>query len=341
MKKGLLGLFAISLSLSMELAAATGATDIYVAQNTEQKNAGKGKINYPVKPIELVLPFAAGGSADMMLRALINSLKDILPKPVIAVYRVGAGGTIGTKEVARGKADGYTILFNANGVFATQPHLRDVGYSADDFRGIIGLSYEPILLATHTGTQWKSLDQVMEAKQTGKAFIYGHAGAGSLPHLAQAAFFMKAGMKAESVPFQGGGPAVTAILGGHIDFIAALPAELLPHVEAGKLRFLAVYSPKRLEMLPEVPTLKEKGIDLDMSVWKFVLAPKGTPDEVVEILRVSFKKAFDSASFQGMMKSTGLIPQFLTGDEVIAKLKAESNTYVDVIKYLGIGKKRQ
>jgi len=242
-------------------------------------------VKYPIKPIKFICPWAAGGSSDTTLRAFASIAKDYFGQPLVVVNRAGAGGTIATTEVKGAKPDGYTIMLDAVGVFTTQPKTREVSYSLDDFQTVIGLSYEPIVLAVHSNSGYKSLDDLKSAKKNIK---YGSSGTGSLPHLAQAAFFKKAGIEATNIPYKGGAPAITALLGRHVDTVAAHPGELLPYVRSGDLLMLGVFSPERYNLIPDVPTFKEQGYDLDFSVWKFILTPKGVDPEIVKILHDKF-----------------------------------------------------
>lgn len=303
--------------------------------------AGKpeaAKSDYPNKPIQFIVPSSAGGGSDLTARALAAAVKPFLDEPLVVVNKGEAGGTIATADVARAKPDGYTILLGAIGPFTTQPHLNKVNYTTDDFRGIMGLTFEPLFIAVHADSPWKTLDDLLKEKDSGKTIKYGSSGAGSVPDLAQAAFFKKAGIKASSVPFKGANPAVTALIGGNVDTVTAHPGELLPHVEAGKLRLLGVYSPERFKLLPDVPTLKEKGQDIDISGWKFIVVPKDTPDEVADILTKAFTEAVNSQEYQEFLKNNTSTPLPISGNDVISRLKKEYELFGGIIKDTGMQK---
>ncbi len=302
-------------------------------QNTE---APKEELDYPKKPITFVVPWAAGGGTDIMSRALADIISKDIGEPIIITNRDGANGTIATSEVAKEKGDGYTIVAQASGVMTAQPTLRDVSYSIDDFKAIVGITYEPIILAVNADSPWNTLEDLLKEKDSGKVLKYGHSGSGSFPHLAQAEFFKQAGIEASDVPFKGGNPAMTALLGGHVDAVAGHPFDLVPQAEAGKIRLLGIFSPERFEDLPDLPTMKEQGFDIDMSVWKMVLVPAETPDEIVAFLEEKFINAIQSEEFQKFLNSNNLAQQLLTGEEVMAKIKSEFEINKQIIEELGL-----
>ncbi|MBA7587544.1 hypothetical protein ES708_29574 [subsurface metagenome] len=290
-------------------------------------------VKYPIKPIKIIGPWAAGGSSDTLLRIFASIAEDYFGQPLVVVNRTGAGGTIATTEVKGAKPDGYTIMLNAVGVFTTQPKMRDVSYSLDDFETVIGLSYEPIVLTVHSNSNYKSLDDLKNAKKNIK---YGSSGTGSLPHLSQAAFFGKAGIESTHIPYKGGAPAITALLGRHIDIIAAHPGELLPYVRSGDLLMLNIFSPERYYLIPDVPTFKEQGYDLDFSVWKFILTPKGVDPEIVKILHDKFYAMMQDSRFIEFAKKIDIKMNPISGKEVREKLTKQIKTTGETIDVLGL-----
>ena len=298
----------------------------------------QGQSDFPNKPLEITLPWAPGGSSDLTLRALAEIVGPEIGEAVNIVNREGAGGTIGIMEGANATPNGYEITFIASGAMTAQPHMREVQYQNDDFAGIVGLTYEPVLLAVNAESDWETLDDLMAEKNTGRVINFAHSGAGGFPHVTQEAFFAQAGIKAESVPFEGGGPAVTALLGGHVDTVAAHPAELVPHAESGKIRLLGVFSDERFELLPDVPTFKEKGFDLNMSVWKALLVPKDTPEDVVEKLRDIFGSAVKDPKFIEFLEKNSLAPIEIDPNEIISRLNEEYESTGKVLSDIGLKK---
>ena len=200
------------------------------------KKAAQNELKFPTKPLGSCCR-GRRAAAPTSCSGPWRALPKYFGQPMIIVNRDGAGGTIGAAEFVKADPDGYNIAMLAIGLFTTQPFMRDVQYTLDDFEGIIGLSYEPIIMVVHKDSPYNSIeDLVADAKKSGKSFKYGSSGTGSLPHLSQAAFFGMAGIKADVVAFAGGGPTVTALLGKHVDVAAAHPTEILPFVQDGQLK---------------------------------------------------------------------------------------------------------
>lgn len=299
----------------------------------ESGGSGESTVDYPNKPIEIVVPWAAGGSSDQTARALAEAMNSNLDQNVSVVNREGAGGTVATTEVAQQQPDAHTILLDAVGVFTTQPHLNDVQYSIDDFKAVTGLTYEPIILAVNSDSEYETIEDL---SNTSSRIAYGHSGAGGLPDLAQGAFFDQAGIEAESVAYEGQNPAVSALLGGHVDTVAGHPGSLMQHVESGDLRILGIFSPERFDKLPDVPTFEEKGFPIDMSVWKFLLVSQGTPDEVVNELTGIVEEAMDSEQYKEFLETANLTPQQISGDEVMERLEQNHAEHGEVIDNMGL-----
>ncbi|MFZ4451043.1 tripartite tricarboxylate transporter substrate binding protein [Salibacterium aidingense] len=294
------------------------------------------EVGFPTRPLEITLPWAPGGSSDLTLRALAEIVEPNVDVPINIVNREGAGGTIGIMEGANKNPDGHEITFTASGAMTAQPHMRDVQYENDDFTGIVGLTYEPVLLAVSADSDWETLDDLIAEKDTDRVINFGHSGAGGFPHVTQEAFYSQAGINAESVPFEGGGPAVTGLLGGHVDSIAAHPAELMPHVESGDMRLLGIFSEERFDELEDVPTFKEKGFDLNMSVWKALLVPNDTPDEAVAELRDIFTEAVNSPEYAEFLEENNLAPIDIKPEEIIPTLNEQYEATGDVLSSLDL-----
>ncbi|SFP90782.1 tripartite tricarboxylate transporter substrate binding protein [Salibacterium halotolerans] len=326
--------FVVLLSFLFILAACGSNSDENATGNSN--GGGEDSVDYPTQPIEIIVPWAAGGSSDQTARALAEAMSSNINQDVTVTNREGAGGTIATAEVAQTQPDAHTILLDAVGVFTTQPHLKNVQYSIDDFKAISGLTYEPIVLAVNADSPWDSLDDLITEKKSDTQISYGHSGAGGLPDLAQAAFFNQAGINAESIAYDGQNPAVSALLGGHVDTIAAHPGSIMQHVDSGDIKILGVFSPERFEKLPDVPTFKEKGYSIDMSVWKFLLVSQETSDEVKNKLTSIVNDAMASDQFQQFLKDANLTEQSLSGEEVIERLKKNKSQHGKIIENMGL-----
>ncbi|WP_040978394.1 tripartite tricarboxylate transporter substrate binding protein [Oceanobacillus jeddahense] len=323
-KKLLIGLLALIVSL-------LGCSS---ENSGDGSSADNSEVDYPSKNIEIVVPWSAGGSSDQTARALAEAMGELVDQNVTVVNREGAGGTVATTEFATQQPDAHQVIFNAVGVFTTQPHLQEVQYSIDDFKAVSGLTYEPIVLVVNADSEWETLDDLIE--NTDQRISYAHSGAGGLPDLAQASFFDQAGIEAESVAYEGQNPAITALLGGHVDIAAGHPGSLMQHVESGDLRILGVFSPERFEDLPDVPTFEEKGFDIDMSVWKFLLVSQEASDEEVEELTNIVEEAMESEEYQDFLDTANLTQEEITGEEIIEQLNEQNIEHGEIIEEMGL-----
>ena len=281
---------------------------------------------FPEKEITLICPWPPGGSSDLLTRAIAQATKSYLPKPMVVINRDGANGMIATAEAVRTKPDGYTIIQGASGLFLTQPFVqKKLEYKQDDFDFLIGLTNEPILLTVNINSPYKTLEEMLKGfKEKNQVVRYSNSGMGGIPQLCLAYLFNWAGVKSQPIPFKGGGPAITAILGGHVDACASHPGEAYSHIKAGKLRPLAISSLKRFSALPDTPTMKEKGFDIDMGVKKFIFSPKGMPDDVRKTLVDALQKASEDAGFKKAMADIYLMLEPMTGKEVVDYFNAQA-----------------
>lgn len=301
--------------------------------SSSEDQGGESTANYPEKPIEIVVPWSAGGSSDSTARALAEAMSQNTDQNITVVNREGAGGITATSEIAQSQPDAHTILFDAVGVFTTQPKLNEVQYSIDDFKPVTGLTYEPIVMLVNKDAPWESLDDLIE--EEGRV-SYGHSGAGGLPDLAQASFFEQAGIDSESVAFEGQNPAVTSLLGGNIDTVAAHPGDIMQHLESGDLRVLGIFSPERYEDLPDVPTFEEKGFPIDMSVWKFLLVSQEASDEELEELKSIVEDAMAEEDYQNFLETANLTPEQISGEEVLERIEKNREEHGEAIDNLGL-----
>jgi tripartite-type tricarboxylate transporter receptor subunit TctC len=287
---------------------------------------------YPEKEVTLICPWPPGGSSDLITRAVAQTAKSLFPKPLIVVNRDGANGMIATAETARAKADGYTITLGAGGLFLTQPFVqKKLEYKQDDFEFLIGLTNEPMILTVNVNSPYKSLEELIKSfKEKNQVVRYSNSGMGGFPQLCPAYLFGLAGVQSQPIPFKGGGPAVTAILGGHVDACSAHPGEVYPHIKAGKLRPLAISSLQRFPDLADVPTMKEKGYDIDMGVKKFIFAPRGLAEDVRNALVAALTKVSQDPGFKKTMTDSLLMLEPLNGKQVVDYF----NTQAPIMKKL-------
>jgi tripartite-type tricarboxylate transporter receptor subunit TctC len=293
---------------------------------------------YPTKPIRFIVPFPPGGGADLNARAVAQKMTESLGQPVVIESRAGAGGNIGTEFVARAPADGYTILFGTNGI-AVQPHLRKLNWDpVQDFAPVSLISTYPLVLAVHPSVPAQSVAELVSyAKSNPGKLTYGSSGAGAPLHLGTELFKSAVGVDIVHVPYKGNAPMTAAILAGEVSMVFDSMTGPLPHIRAGKLRALAVTSPKRTTQLPEIPTVSETvAAGFAYEAWNGVLAPAGTPREIVQRLAAEVAKAVASADVRERLIGAGYDPISTTPGALSARIAADLERFGKVIRDAGI-----
>jgi len=259
---------------------------------------------YPAKPVELTVLFGAGSAADLLARKLAELAGKDLGQPVTVVNRTGAGGAIGYNYVKGQAADGYSLVWNSNSV-STAHHGGNMKIDYTAFSGVAMITSEPVSIAVKADAPWKDVKAfIAHAKANPGQVRLGNSGRGSFTHLMAVALENRAGVKLTHVPF-GRELAVTTVLGDKIEASAQLPAEIMAQVTGKLVRVLAIMGEQRLPSLPDVPTLKESGIDLTMSLWRGVAAPKGTSEAVIARLERAFLEAARSPEFRDFAARMG------------------------------------
>lgn len=273
-----------------------------------------GSGEYPRKPITVVIPWPAGADSGVIAQKLANitNQNKYISQPMQLIFKPGAAGTIGFAEVLQGKADGYTICFNASAPIIIQPLVKELPYNHKTMIPVIQVVKNDILLTVRNDFPWKSVQEFLGYVKTHPDEVMaGTAGDFTWPHFALLQI-EKFGLKFRHVPFQGNAPATTALLGGHIPVAVLTPGAAAPQVAAGKLRFLASAELERSPFAPDAPTLKELGCNVPGTNHFYgVIVPKGCPDEVVETLHGAFKKAMDTDEFAALCKELGTIRSYI------------------------------
>lgn len=271
----------------------------------------------PEQPIRIVVGYSPGGGTDVVARTVASAAQPIFPVPLVIENRAGASGTLAADYVAKAPADGYTLLVAGGSESTSVPHHREVSYdNEEDFRPVIRITRYPIIFATRADSGYDSIDALMEAaKADPGALSFASSGPGSLYHSAMLALNAAGGAEMKHVPYQGGAPAVAALLGGHVDVTPASPNEIQAQHEAGTVNLLAVASEERYAGLPDVPTLKELGYDVTIENMKGFVAPAGLPDEVYAYLHDAFRRTMETETFQALAEQTNLEPAYLSGPE--------------------------
>lgn len=261
---------------------------------------------YPDHPVELVVPSAAGGGTDTVARAFSEAMRKTLPQPLVVVNKPGASGAIGMTEVARAKPDGYKLgIIIAEAVIV--PHLGPTTLDAAELVPIARLNADPSAITVKADSRWNTIEAFLAfARAHPGEVLVGNSGPGSIWHLAATALEDKAHVRFNHVPFSGAAPALVALMGGHVDAVAVSPAEVSAYVAAGKVRTLAVMADQRVRGFENVPTLRERGIDLSIGTWRGLAAPKGTPPEVLEVLAAASRKAVADPVFVAALRRQNL-----------------------------------
>jgi tripartite-type tricarboxylate transporter receptor subunit TctC len=295
---------------------------------------------YPSRPITLVVPFPPGGVADIVGRPFADALSRELKTPVVIENKPGAGGGIGMGAVAKAKPDGYTLLLALSSISILPEADKVLGrtplYQLDQFAPIARLTADPTVLAVRTESPWKTLqDFIADARKRPGAITYGSSGNYGTMHMPMEMFAHAADIKLLHVPFQGGGPAVIALLGGQVDALSTGPSTVLQHVKAGKVRVLASWGDRRLASLPDVATLSESGYDATFFQWSALFAPSGTPEAVIARLRDAARVAAADPRFVGTLATVETPVQYLDAPELRRFWEADAKKLAQAVQRVG------
>ena len=290
---------------------------------------------WPSKPVSLVVPFPAGGTTDILARALAERLSPAIGQPVIVENKPGAGATIGADHVAKAKADGHTLLIGAvhhtiaSSVYKKLPYDFQKG-----FEPVTVIAMVPNVLVVNARTPAKNVNELVALIKAKPAEAsYGSNGNGTAQHLIGTQFQQQTGTRLQHIPYKGSGPLATDLLGGQILMSFDTITPVLPHIKAGKLRPLAVTTAKRSPALPDVRTLQEAGLkDFDIGTWFGVLAPVGTPKPVLDRLSAEATKIIQSPDFRKRMDDIGAQPVGNSPAEMAAQIRSETDKFSVLVK---------
>ena len=294
--------------------------------------------NYPSQPIRLVVPFAIGGATDILARTIGTRLSERLGQSVVVENKPGAGTTIGNASVAQAAPDGYTLLFAPTPFVISQVMYPKLPYDPDKaFTPITLLAISPFILVANPHVDAKTVAELLAlAKARSGTFSFASAGNGTVPHLAAEMFRLRTGMDMTHIPYKGGGPAITELVGGQTDLMFATPIEVAPQVQAGRLKVIATTAPKRLPALPEVPTIQESGYPgFEVFAWFGVLAPAGTPRAIVDRLAGEFAKVVEMPDVKEKLAGQSATVLLKPGEEFSAFIAAEKIKWGGVVKASG------
>lgn len=295
---------------------------------------------FPTKPVTFVVPFAAGGGTDAVARALGKAAEPILGQPITVVNKVGANGATGMTDALNSAPDGYNVAVIAVET-VMNPIIGSVKWNPSDFKAVILVNSDASAVTVRADSPYKTFEDFIKAAKENPGQIRVGANApGAIWHLAALGLQDRADVKFNLIPFPGGaGPAITDLLGGHIDAVTVSAAEVSQHVKAGKLRMLAVMSKDRLAGFPDIPTAKEKGFDIDIKTWRGLAVPGKTPDAVVKTLHDSFKKAMDDPKFKEFMEKGNFGITYMSNEDLQKYMEEQTKIFTPLLQQAGLAKK--
>jgi len=294
---------------------------------------------YPNKPVHAIISFTPGSSTDIVGRVVAQKLSEMWGQPVLAENRAGAGGSIGTAFVAKAPADGYTLLIDSNAHTVAPSIYAKLPYDIlKDFVDVAPLALQPNVLIVSTGSSYKTLmDLVNAAKAKPGVINWGHAGVGSGTHLNTEKFVAAAKINVTQIPFKGTPEVIQAMLSGSVDCYWAPISAAIPHIKGGRVRPLAVSTPKRNSQLPDVPTTGEAGVQgADAPLWFGIWAPAGTPANIVAKISADTRKALADPAVRDRLSNLGNDTMDMSPEDFAKFVRSETDEYARVIKGAGI-----
>jgi tripartite-type tricarboxylate transporter receptor subunit TctC len=286
---------------------------------------------WPERPVTIIVPYAAGGITDVIARTAAEHLQTKLKQTFVIQNETGAGGIIGAANVARAKADGYTLLFAPIALLTLSPLTTKVNYEAGDFTPITIVASSPFVVTVSKEFPTNSIAEfIAEVKKKPGVYTYASAGAGSTTHVASLLFLKSAGLDMVHVPYRGVGPAFTDLIAGHVQMLSASPVELKPFIGSDQVKPLGISSKERSRYLPNVPTISETLPTPFVATYNGFLAPKGTPAEVIETLSAEIVAVEKTTEFLDKLARIGVEPSGTTPKEMAAEIAADSERWKSV-----------
>jgi len=296
---------------------------------------------FPSRPITIINPFPPGGLADLTGRPLAAAMEKVLKQPFVIVNKSGAAGAVGMQSVAIAKPDGYTILITVTSI-STLPEVdklfgRTPVYTREQFAPIALINADPTIIVVNSELPWRSVKDVLdEARRRPGEIVFASSGIYGASHVPMEMLLHAAGgLKMRHLPTTGGGPAMTAVLGGHAQLWCSPPGVASPHIKSGKVRALAVTGATRHPHFPDVPTLKELGYDVEYYLWTGLFAPKSTPAGPMKALREAVRQAVDDPAFKSAMEKIQTPIAYKDADQFRTWWDAEAVRLAEVIKRIG------
>lgn len=293
---------------------------------------------FPRKQIQLIVPYSAGGGTDLVARAFADAANKVLPKAIGVVNRTGGAGAVGLSAIATARPNGYTIGMGTAEI-TMLPHMGLASFNATDFTPLALLNADPAAITVRKDAPWETLGEFLAfAKAHPGDVRIGNSGTGAIWHLAAEALGKQTGITFNSVPFDGANPAVTSLLGGHIEAVGVSPAEVSNFVASGDLRMLGIMADERLAKFPNVPTMKESGVDLSIGTWRGIVMPNGVPDDAKAVLEEATSKAAADPAFKEQLAKMNLNYRFLPAKDYGELIIHDDKFFGDLMADLGLAK---
>ncbi|MCV7282228.1 tripartite tricarboxylate transporter substrate binding protein [Mycolicibacterium flavescens] len=319
----------------LAVAAAVGltVTGCSGVQNTTGSGSGE---SWPSGTVEMYVGASPGGSSDLISRAVSKGLSDNLGASFPVINREGANGALAAAEIVNAEPDGSKIAIQNASLFTITPLAvaPDEVTNIDDFDVVQGVSRDDYVLVTNPASGFRTIADMQNAPD--RVVRYGTTGVGTGAQLSAALLFKTSNINAQAVPFDGGAPALAAVLGNQVDVASLQVGEAIENIQAQKLVPLAVFGPERIEYLPDVPTAKEQGLDVEVTQYRFMTVPKGTPQEVKDRLVEGMQATFATEEYKQFNKQNSLTPMEIPGDEVLEHLREDKQRYADLVGQYGI-----
>ena len=293
---------------------------------------------FPSRPVQFVVPFAAGGGLDANARQFAQAMAEALRQSVTVTNRDGAAGTIGLQAVASARPDGYTLAFTPAVSLTSEPHrLKNISYQLSSFKPVCQVFDNIFAIAVTANSPYKTLNDLLQDAQRQPGRVsYGTSGTGSIPHLGTSDIEATARVEMTHVPYKGDAPMLQDLLAGRLGFGALLASSINPQLQAGTLRLLAVYADKRHPSFPQVPTLTEAGVPVVQLSFGGLLVPATTPADVVTVLESACEKAIQSPSYRDWAQRANQVVDFKPSSGFEARLRQDSQSKAATIKRLGL-----
>ena len=295
---------------------------------------------WPSKPITYIVPFPAGGTTDILARLIAQRLGAVLGTTVVIENKGGAGGSVGSELASHAPKDGYTLLGGTISSHAINVSLYPkLGYDPiKSFSPVVLIGSNPVVLIVKANSPYKTLQDVLDAARARpKTISSASAGNGTSQHMTLELLAFKSGTQFIHVPYKGSGPAIQDVMGGQVDMMFDTTVVAAPHIQSGKVRAIAVSSARRLDSLPDVPTIAESGVPgFEVVSWQAIFVPAGVPQSIVGRLHAEIMKILRTAEMQERLKTLGMQPSAMTPDQVAAFQQAEVDKWAQVIKAAGI-----